>query len=532
MKRGVGLCTAGLLVAAACQNQAAPPTPQVLRISIARDIVSLDPTQAHQPSVDESLIRNLFNGLYRFDDKLQELPDLASGPPEVSADSKTWTFHLRPDAKFGNGDSVTADDVIFSWSRAAAPHNDDAFVFEGVIGFNDVQSGRNTMLAGLSAPDPKTLVAKLSSPAGWWLVELALWPAYVLNRRVLRDHGEQDWWKVPEYLNASATGPFQLSDWHPKSSLAFKPTPNWWGGSTGLLTGVRAEIVVNQADSLARYERGDLDIIGYAPNSRQPEIPLASLVHYSSSRTLASQIHSRPWIQTLWLRFNTRSGPLAGDAGKAARKALSQAIDRKALVVGACSGGVTCIPATGGMFLPGLAGYLGDNSDPNAVFDRAAAIAAIKSWDPDGSKSHALSLTTFPNYQDLAMELHRQWLANLGLDIPVDIKDTISPGPRFPITAGAFIVDFNSPSNWYGSFVDRPNYSSTIFDALVASADAKLPSQAMPEYLRAEQVLEDDVPFAALAYQAGVFLIKPRVIGAGGNALYEYSWKAIRISTD
>ena len=530
MKRRVRLCAAVLLLVAACQQQASPQVAEILRISIAQDIVSFDPTQVHQPSVDESLIRNVFNGLYRFEDNLKEVPDLASGNPEVSTDAKTWTFHLRADAKFGNGDPVTADDVIFSWNRAAAVQNDNAFAFEPVVGFKEVRSGVQTTLAGLSAPDPKTVVARLSGPAAFWFAELGLWSAYVLNRRVLRDHGEQDWWKSSQFLNWSATGPFQLAAWEPGRSLDFKPTPNWWGGGTGTLSRVHAEIVSDPAAAVSRYEHGDFDIIGYAPSQRLPEMPIDSLKRLSSDHSLAGQLQSRPWLETLWLRFNTRSGPLAGAEGRVARKALSQAIDRKAFEAAACDGGITCVAATGGMFVPGLQGYLGDNKDPYANFDPNGAKAAIRSWDPDGTKARALRMFTFPNYKSLAQEVHRQWLANLGIDVPFDIVD--SPPAQIVIAGGVNVADFDSPDNWLAEFVDSRFYSNAAFNAMEASANAAFPTEALPQYMRAEQLVQDDVVVAALAYRVRAFLMKVRVIGAGGNALYEYYWKEIRIKTD
>ena len=528
----VHLAAVALLGITACQTAAPTPTAEILRMSIARDMVSLDPTQIHQPSVELGLVRNLYNGLYGFDNNLNEVPDLATGMPDVSQDGKTWIFHLRPNANFGNGDPVTADDVIYSWTRDAQVQSSDAAVFEPVVGFEDVNSGKQTVLAGLSAPDAKTVVARLSGPAGFWLVELGIWPAYVLNRRVLRDHGEQDWWMDPQYLNASATGPFQLSQWQRTRFLDFKPTPNWWGGATGTLSDVRAEIVADPVDALARYEHGDLDVIGYSPDVRlPPEIPIDSLHRYGADHTLATQIYRRPWYETFWLRLNTRSGPLAGAAAQPARKALSQAIDRKALVSAMCDGGLTCDPATGGMFLPGLQGYLGDNKDPNAVFDPAAARSAIKGWDPDGTKSRGLRIAAFSMYATMAQELHGQWMANLGLDIPVDVVAQI-PTPRPPIVAGINTADYDSPWNWYGGFVNAPTYSSAEFNGLVAGGNAKLPLHALPDYTQAEQVLENDAPMVPLAYLVGVFLVKPRVIGAGGNSEFEYYWKGIRIKSD
>ena len=525
------LAAVALLGITACSTAAPAPPAEILHMSIARDVVTLDPTQIHQPSVELGLIRNLYNGLYAFDNNLNEVADLATGMPDVSRDGKTWTFHLRPNAKFGNGDPVTASDVIYSWTRDAQVQSANAIVFEPVVGYENVHAGKTT-LWGLSAPDPKTLVAKLSVPAGFWLVELGIWPAYVLNQRVLVDHGDKDWWKDPQYLNASATGPFQLSKRQRASFLDFKVTPNWWGGPTGTLSGVHVEIVADPVDALGRYEHGDLDVIGYSPDVRlPPEIPLEALRRYRADHTLASQIYRRPWYETFWLRLNTGAGPLAGAAAQPARKALSQAIDRKALVSAMCDRGLTCEPATGGMFLPGLQGYLGDNRDPNAVFDPAAARGAVRSWDPDGTKSRGLRITTYSMYATMAQELHRQWMANLGLDIPVDVVEQI-PTPRPPIVAGINTTDYDSPWDWYDGLFDAPIYSSAEFNGLVASGNAKLPPQALPEYMQAEQVLENDVPVVPLAYLVGTFLVKPRVIGVGGNSEFEYYWKGIRIRTD
>jgi len=302
-----------LLMVTACQSQISTSSPEILRMSIARDPISLDPTQIHQPNAELGLIRNLFDGLYRFDNNLNEVPDLATAMPDVSPDQKTWTFHLKPEAKFGNGDPVTAADVIYSWSRDAEQHSADAIVFEPVVGFDAVQSGRETVLSGLTAPDPKTVVAKLSGATGYWLVELGLWSAYVLNQHVLLNYGEQDWWMDPQHLNASATGPFQLTRWVRSGYLDFKPTPNWWGGGTGTLSQVHAEVVTDAADALTRYEHNQLDVIGYSPNTRRlPEAPVDALRRYVSNHGLASQVKSRPWLETMWLRFNTIIGPLAG----------------------------------------------------------------------------------------------------------------------------------------------------------------------------------------------------------------------------
>src|SRR5579864_4958365 len=94
-------------------------TDQTLRFPSDSDIGSLDPALI-QAETDVELYQNLFDGLLKFDDRLNIVPDLATGMPEISSDQMTYTFHLRPEARFWNGDPVTAQDFIYSFSRAAA----------------------------------------------------------------------------------------------------------------------------------------------------------------------------------------------------------------------------------------------------------------------------------------------------------------------------------------------------------------------------------------------------------------------------
>src|SRR2546427_2200405 len=110
---------------------------QTLSFPMVDDIGDLDP--AHMSAaVDIDIFRNVYSGLYRFDDQLNEVPDIATGAPKVSDDQKTYTFTMRKDVKFSNGDPVKADDFIFSWNRAAAIQGDYASVFQPVVGYDDV----------------------------------------------------------------------------------------------------------------------------------------------------------------------------------------------------------------------------------------------------------------------------------------------------------------------------------------------------------------------------------------------------------
>jgi len=360
-----------------------PPEPlaadQTLSFPIAQDVADFDPAQITSPA-DVDILRNVFSGLYRFDDKLHEVPDLATAFPDISTDGLTYTFHLREKAHFSNGDPITADDVIYSWNRAAARQGEFATLFSPIKGYDAVAQGRAKQLGGLTRLDQFTVQTVLTKPAGYWLTEVALWPFWLVDQNVVKSAGEDVWYSKPETLIGS--GPFKLTARQVGATLDFEPVAGWYGGSTGALKHVHVEVVTDPVAQVSGYESGVYSLIGYG---RQPLEP-STAVRYLTDTKLKQQLQLVPAGVTYWVGFNLQSGLFAGDAGKAGRHAFSIAIDRKALVQAVCSGGTTCIEATGGLISKGLAGYLGDGADVNAKFDAAAARTEYQAWDPTGAK--------------------------------------------------------------------------------------------------------------------------------------------------
>src|SRR5438132_13524571 len=111
------------------------------------------------------------------------MTDITTGAPKISDDQKTYTFTMRKDVKFSNGDPVKADDFIFSWNRAAAIQGDYASVFQPVAGYDDVASGKATEMSGLKKIDDYSFSATLSAPAAYWFTEVALWTACVTDKK-------------------------------------------------------------------------------------------------------------------------------------------------------------------------------------------------------------------------------------------------------------------------------------------------------------------------------------------------------------
>lgn len=529
---------------AACNPNSNPTPPpeqlasdQTLSFPIAQDVADFDPALISSPA-DVDILRNVFSGLYRFDAQLREVPDLAMGKPAVSADGLTYTFHLRKDARFSNGDPITVDDVIYSWNRAVTRQGDFAGLFQVISGYGDVASGKSAQMSGLSKIDDYTLQVVLTKRAGYFLTETALWPFWVVDQKVIASAGEDVWFTRPNTLVGS--GPFQMTARTPGQSMDFAPVTGWYGGKTGALTRVHVEVMPDLAQQVTEYESSVFSLIGYARQG----LPPTAATRYTSSAKLRSQLALVPIGTTFWVGFNLKTGPFAGiDAGRAGRHAFSEAIDRQALVDAVCNQKTSCVAATGGLISKGLQGYLGDGADPSVKFDAAAAKAEYQAWDPDGSKAKGLAYTYDTNTFNKAVcdNLVAQWKKNLGVTVAcVDLDrktffDSRNGACAFPAFRQSWAADYDHPQDWFdylfvtGASSSGSCYSNPSLDKLIADADASPAGAAAPGYKTAGFLLVNASVFAGLLYGVQQYLVHPWVRGAGGNALYDYDWTGVRI---
>jgi oligopeptide transport system substrate-binding protein len=539
--RSLAAALGALFVAAACggggggttENLAAD---QTLSFPLVDDVGDLDPAQM-SAAVDIDIFRNVFSGLYRFDDSLKEVPDIATGMPDVSSDGLTYTFHMRHDVKFSNGDPVKSDDFIFSWNRAARLQGAYASVFQPVAGYDPVAAGKATTMTGLVKVDDYTFKATLSAPASYWFTEVALWTAWVVDQKVVNSAGDSKWFLDPATM--IGTGQFKMTARTPKASIDFEPVANWYGGSTGVIKKVHIEVIADQKAQLTKYESGNFSLIGYANQNLTPE----DVIRYNSDPQLKAQLTLQPAARTTWVGFNLQTGPFAGlDAGKAGRHAFSTAIDRAQLVDIACSKGTACFAATGGVITKGLQGYLGDNTDPNVVFNAAAAKTEYQAWDPTGSKVKGLVYTYNATAFNKAVceNLASQWKQNLGVTVQCASQDRASffnkrDACGYPIFRHSWGADYDHPQDWFdflfvtGAGSSGSCYSNPALDALVKQADQQPLSTSLALYKQANQMLIDTVATAPLVYGIQQYVVHPYVKGVGGNALYDNYWSEAKI---
>jgi oligopeptide transport system substrate-binding protein len=518
-----------------------PPEPlaadQTLSFPIALDVADLDPALI-STAAEVDIFRNVFSGLYKFDNQLHVVPDLAMNLPVVSEDGRTYTFHLRHNCHFSNGDPITADDFIFSWNRAAAKQGDYAGLFNIVTGYDAVAQGRAAQMSGLAKVDDYTFTAALTKRAGYFTTLVGLWPFWVVDQKVIASAGEDAWVTRPETLIGS--GPFRMTARVPGQSIDFQPVPDWYGGSTGKLTHVHVEVIADAVAQVSQYESGAFSLIGYGRQG----LPPAAATRYTSDAALKSQLNLVPIGLTFWVGFNLRSGPFADiEGGRAGRRAFSIAIDRNALVDALCNQKTVCVAATGGLISKGLQGYLGDDADTNAKFDAAAAKTEYTAWDPNGAKVKGLTYTydTNPFNRAVCDNLSAQWKKNLGVTVTCVDKDRKTffddrnGKCAYPSFRQSWSADYDNPQDWFdylfvtGAPSSGSCYSNPNFDKVVAGADAAPLIQSLADYKTAGFMLVNDSIYAPLIYGVQQYLVHPFVVGVGGNALYDFSWTSARI---
>jgi ABC-type oligopeptide transport system substrate-binding subunit len=525
---------------------------QTLSFPMVDDVGNTDPATM-SAAVDIDIFRNTYSGLYRFDDQLNEIPDIADGQPQISSDGLTYTFKMKHNVKFSNGDPVKADDFIFSWDRAAAIQGDYASVFQPVVGYDDVSNGKATHMSGLKKIDDYSFSATLTAPAGYWFTEVALWTAWVVDQKVVLAAGkatDTKWADDPS--TAIGTGQFKMTARTPKQSLDFAPVANWWGGSTGTITKVHIEIVADQKAQLTKYESNGYSLIGFANQSLTPE----DVIRYHSDAQLSKQLTLQPAARTTWIGFNfcTATGnptkscttsldsPFAGDGnGKLLREAFSLAIDRDQLVDIACSKGTACTKATGGVITKGLKGYLGDNTDQWAKFDATQAKALLQQAGGAakvGNLTYTYNATAFN--KSVCDNLASQWRQNLGVTVQCASTDRASffnarTKCTYPIFRHSWGADYDHPQDWFDFlFVSDAGssgscYSNSQLDSMAKDANTKPLSQSLETYKAMNKILVDNCVTGNLVYGIQQYLVHPYVQGAGGNALYDNYWSDVKI---
>lgn len=516
---------------------------------------------------DVRTARSLFEGLVDVDGVSGSPVPAVATSWERTPDGRTWTFHLRPEARWSNGEPVTSRDFIYSWRRAILPDlaADYTGFFLAIDGAREFFEWRTKALAeftkgpggaeaaqqlwketeerfardvGLSAPDDKTLVVKLARPVAYWL-DLCAFPAMFpiypplvekfarINPRTGAFEQDPGWTKGGVLVG---NGPYELVEWRPKRMMRFEKNPHYWNAANVPSQTVESIPIEDANTAVLAFENGDIDWL------------TDTLVEYRGDmfdqvkRGQRGNLHVLDAFGTDFFSFNCR--PMLADgrvnpfADPAVRRAFVMAVD-KATIVSKITRldedvATTLIPPGS---IPGYQTPAGLPFDPARAREELAS-AGWKDRNGDGLVENEkgepfptveiLFSAGSPRYRDMAGALSAMWRAQLGIQSatrsrdPRGYKDALKQGD-FMIARGGWYGDYGDPTTWLefcrtGDGNNDRKYECKEFDALLDKAAMELDPAKRFEILREAErmVVERDAPMIPICHYVTVYMFDPQ----------------------
>ncbi|WP_236860267.1 peptide ABC transporter substrate-binding protein [Candidatus Formimonas warabiya] len=513
---GMALFSAALFTAG-CGSQGKTPetsdnqvVEQKITYNVGAEPETLDPAAA-TGMVESTIQMALFEGLVRLDAKQQPIPGMAERW-DISDDGLTYTFHLR-DAKWSNGDPVTAHDFEYAWKRLLDPEMANYYAYQLYYLVNGEEYNAQQAQAddvGVKALDDKTLEVKLKAPTPYFLSLTSFPNLYPVDQKVVE--GNQDWHTAPESLVGN--GPFKLVEWDHQQQLVLKKNENYWAADDVKLETLVITTVESEDTQLTMFDTDQIDIAESLP---LPEI----------SRLLEEKKASiYPDLGVYFYAFNTDVEPL-GDVR--VRRALSLAINRQNLIDHVTQAfekpayalvPYAVVDVNGGDFRQNGGDYFKED------VTEAKRLLADAGF-PDGKGFPALKIlyNTSESNQKIAEALQEMWKTNLGISVELTnqewgvYENSVRVGD-FEIGRAGWTPDYNDAMTYLDMWAtsDLPIYytgwSNPEYDQLIQKAksgsDLAERSKAMHD---AEAILMKEMPVLPIYFYTNQNLYKPWVKG-------------------
>ena len=500
---------------------------QELRLGNEGEPASLDPAVA-TGVIEHNVMVSLYESLVFADSKdLSPRPGAAESW-EISPDGTVYTFHLRKNGRWSNGDPVTAQDFVESYHRVLMPSMGSQYSYmlyplKNAEAFN-LGKITNFDVVGVKALDDYTLELTLHSQTPYLLSMMFQdsWDPVPIS--VIKKHGAIDDrtnpWTRPE--NFVGNGPFVLKEWRINSHILVEKSPTYWNAKEVRLNKIYFD-PTEDSDTAERMFRS-----GQLHSDVQP--PPSKVAFYRKYKPSLIKVY--PYLGTYIYKFNVTRPPLTD---KRVRKALAMAIDRNAITETILRAGQ--VPA---YFLtpPDTAGY---TCQIKVKEDVAAARQLLaEAGYPDGKNFPTVEVlfNTLQTHKAIAEALQQMWKKNLNIDIVLhneEWKVYLDSMRRTNYSLGRFawIGDYVDPSTFLDLFTtesgnNETGWSNAEYDQLVRLA-SNTGDQAVryDAYQKAEAILMDEMPIMPIYFYTESRLIVPSVRGWHPNVIDDYDFKSI-----
>lgn len=471
---------------------------------------TLDP-QLNSDTDGSDAIRNLFETLMNEDTQGNLVPGAASSY-DVSADKMTYTFHLRPQAKWSDGTPVTAGDFVYAWQRLADPKTASEYAsyleMMQVENTSDIIAGKKPpQELGVKAVDDHTFEVKLKAPIPYFVKMTVNASMAPVKKSVIDKFGDN--WTKPG--NLVGNGAYVLSEHVPGEKLVMKRNPNYWDNANTTLETVTALIINDANQAVTRYLAGEVDMT-LLPAGQYPRF----------KKDYPDQAKSTPKSCTYTYLFNVSDkGPAALKDVKV-RQALSYAINRDVIVDNILQGGQKPAYnwvhwATAGFKMPDIAAAHLTQKERD---EKAVALLKEAGYGPDHPLNLTLSYNTDEGHKKIAIAVAQFW-KKVGVNLTLTnmewkvLTDKLNH-QDFEVGRYAWCGDYNEASTYLDMFNSASTnnygkYSNPAYDKLLQ--ESKISADPQPLYTKAEEILAQDAPLAPIYQYTNVMMLKPDVRG-------------------
>ncbi|WP_317912993.1 peptide ABC transporter substrate-binding protein [Carnobacterium maltaromaticum] len=509
---------------------------QELNLIESAEIPTMDSVM-NTDTVGSIVMNNVFEGLYRQDLDNNPVLGMAAEEPKISDDKLTYTFKIRDDAKWSNGDPVTAGDFVFSWRRlvdptTAAPYS---YMMDGVIANASavIAGEKQPDELGVKAVDDKTLEIQLERAVPYFKGLLSLAMYYPQNEKFVTEQGE----KYASNSDALVyNGPFKLAAWDGTGlSWEYDKNDTYWDKDTVKLDKINVDVVKETSTALNLYDDGQIDrmvLTGEYVQTRQDDPDLKKF----------------PTSSVFFLKFNQeRNGKATPLANENIRKALSMAFDKQAYADTVLQNG--SVPANG-LVPAGLAKDPKNDKDfrkENGDLSKYDAKKAQEFWKK-GLKELGVDKLDLEFLSDDTENAKRssefmqgQLEENLdGLkitlrNVPFKVRIDNNDKQDYDIQLSGWGADFSDPINFLelfetGNGNNKSGFSNEKYDSLlkeISTSSLTDPEKRWEQMLEAEKVLFDNGAIAPIYQRYWAVLEKPTVKDIGYHLVgadYSYKW--------
>ncbi len=503
------------------------PKTRILHIGNGTEPQGLDPHVV--TGIPEfNIIFSLLEGLVTEDPKTLEPIPGAAESWTISEDRKTYVFKMRPDAKWSNGDPVTAHDFVYSWKRLISPGLASEYAYqlfyledaEGyykgeITDFNEV---------GVKAIDDQTLEVRLNNPVPFFLSLLIHHSLYPVHRDTIEKFGEIDArvskWTLPG--NFVGNGPFILKRWELNKIIVVEKNPLYWNASIVRLDEIHFHPIDNEQTEERMFRSGQLHLTSTLPSEKIG-------IYKEKSPELISIY---PYLGTYYYMINTLKKPL-DDAR--VRRALGMSIERRQIVEKITKGGQ--IPAHA-YTPPDTMGFTPKAAVPYDIEGARKFLAEAGYPDGKGFPECELLYNTNEGHRKIAVAIQQMWknalnvnitLVNQDWKVYLDSRRTLN----YDISRGAWIGDYPDPNTFLDMWVtdggnNHTGWSNKTYDDLIAKAAQTIDQEERYAcFQEAEKVLAEELPIIPIYTYTRVYLIRPEVKGWYPNILDHHPYQYV-----